>query len=754
MLCRRSYSSSNRRRIANHIRLDADTAAFVDEIFFVIRSKSYLPGYSIPKSETRSPPFTAPLGPSGAYGQLGGRGGFNGAGQQSRKRSYNDRQEEGNGGDAHYNHGDRQMKHPRMGGARGGRSDSFSGRGGRGGRPAHQNSGLPGIPSPAAMGFPGLLPPPPAMPFDPNDPVAAMLAMQQAMGFPPLPGMPLPPQAGSPTGFPPFPAQNSPASSVPPKQRINARCRDYDTKGFCTRGNACPFEHGTDLIVVPGQQEGTIIRTHLVNLADDSTEYDPKNSVMLDIQRSPSDTNGHTTFDSQRGNDRGRGRGRGRGDRGGPINTYTPRRNRADFSYAGPINDRFITTIVVEQIPEEKFDEQSVRDFFGDFGEIKEVTMQAYKRLALVKYTDWASAKRAYDSPKVIFDNRFVKVYWYKPDSLPTPPANGLSKPNSPTVSKPEEPTFDREKFERDALAAQKKLEEKKALLKDTEAKRQALERQKEDLARKQAEETRKLREKLAAKEAKPGDTSPRAENDVAQNGTHGDGKTSAMTEMLRAQLATLEAEAKSLGIDPATTTEDPAWVGRGRGRGRGRGSYRGWEGFAGRGGEVGGSARGGGYRGRGSAGFRGGGAYNLDNRPRKVAVTVVGTDAGWDARRDEGLRQWLLVSFFLSFLPFLSFPLPLLSPHHPSSTIHALCSQTPLLNPLPHPRKFQAKTHSLPHPGRRRIHKHRAAPGPPGRRADRLLQGSLHRGAVHVRRQGYPGCGEGRARVGEWVFG
>ncbi|KAI4131520.1 MAG: hypothetical protein LQ347_002945, partial [Umbilicaria vellea] len=534
--------------------LKDNTAAFVDEIFFVINSKAFLPGSSMPKPEARSPPLTAPLGPSGAYGQLGGRGGFNGAGQQSRKRSYNDRQEEGKGADAHYNRGDRQMKQPRVGGARGGRGDIVGGRGSRLGRP-QQSSGLPGIPSPAAMGFPGLLTPPPGMPFDPNDPVAAMLAMQQVMGFPPLPGMPLPPQAGSPTGFPPFPGQNSPASSAPPKQKIHARCRDYDTKGFCARGNACPFEHGTDLIVAPGQQE----------------EYDPKNSVMLDIQRSPSDTNGHTTFDNQRGNDRGRGRGRGRGDRGGPINTFAPRRNRADFSYAGHINDRSITTIVVEQIPEEKFDEQSVRDFFGDFGEIKEVTMQAYKRLALVKYSDWASAKRAYDSPKVIFDNRFVKVYWYKPDSLPTPrDTNGLEKADSPAQSKPDSPAFDREKFERDALAAQKKLEEKKALLAATESQRRALERQKEELARKQAVETQKLRDKLAAKAGK---SSPATE--AGENGTNGsssgggggggDGKPSAMTELLRAQLATLEAEAKSLGIDPSTTDDAASWSTRGR---------------------------------------------------------------------------------------------------------------------------------------------------------------------------------------------
>ena len=31
---------------------------------------------------------------------------------------------------------------------------------------------------------------------------------------------------------------------MPLKNRINVRCRDFDTKGFCERGNRCPFDHG------------------------------------------------------------------------------------------------------------------------------------------------------------------------------------------------------------------------------------------------------------------------------------------------------------------------------------------------------------------------------------------------------------------------------------------------------------------------------------------------------------------------------
>ena len=247
--------------------------------------------------------------------------------------------------------------------------------------------------------------------------------------------------------------------------------------------------------------------------------------------------------------------------------------NRAEFSQAGPNHDRSITTIVVEQIPEEKFDDQSVRDFFSEFGGIEEITMQPYKRLALVKYDDYMAARRAYESPKVIFDNRFVKVYWYKPGGIPITPATAKGAASSPSTSKEEEQPFDRAKFERDAVAAQKKLEEKKVQMKDVEAKRQALEKQREELAQKQAEEKRKLLEKLTAKGIAPNGDIPMTDATNGSNGTDDD-KVSAHTKALREKVAELEAEAKSLGLESALS--DTPYQYRGRGRGRGRGSYRG----------------------------------------------------------------------------------------------------------------------------------------------------------------------------------
>jgi hypothetical protein len=323
---------------------------------------------------------------------------------------------------------------------------------------------------------------------------------------------------------------------------------------------------------------------------------------------------------------RGQGvvRGRRSTDRG---RTSSRAKNRAEFSMAGPNQDRAITTIVVEQIPEENFEEQQVRDFFSAFGNIEEITMKPYKRLALVKYDNYYSARAAYDSPKVIFDNRFVKVYWFNPQTAEQP----TEKKSIPTAKKSEEPAFDKEKFQRDSEVAQKKHEARQALKQETESKRAALGAKQQEIAQKREEEIKRMKEKLAAK----GQSLP---DDMDIDKLNKSEKASANTEKLLAQLKALEDEAKSLGLDPEPWNSDR---GRGRGRGRGRASYRGWNGYSARGGYD--PSRGN-HRGRGTGSYRGtvlaGGAYNLDNRPKTVQVEGV----YFDDSKDESLKQFLFV--------------------------------------------------------------------------------------------------------------
>ena len=227
-----------------------DTATFVDEVLLAIHSKSYIPGYVPPVASTLPSPgfdasssiFNAPTGPSNAYGSQGARN--NGGSQQSRKRTYNETHDgRGGYGDFH-GRGDRQMKHMRRGDMGGGRGGGFQGR--MDYQPPVSTPGLSSLP-PFSANMTGVGNQPSSMPLDFNDPIAAMLAMQ-ALGFPSMPPLP---QASPPLSQG---GDSSWSRSNPPmKSKINARCRDYDTKGYCTRGNACPFNHGENPIMVPGQ---------------------------------------------------------------------------------------------------------------------------------------------------------------------------------------------------------------------------------------------------------------------------------------------------------------------------------------------------------------------------------------------------------------------------------------------------------------------------------------------------------------------
>ncbi|KAL3495967.1 hypothetical protein BJX62DRAFT_145852 [Aspergillus germanicus] len=563
------------------------TNEFVDELFATFASKQGPPSAPNPAVQLQTPqgagsapqipvPSKPPSGPlHGSYVPPAyAEGSFN----SNRKRTYNDGFSGENDREDVVHQ--RTFKTPRRG--RGG------GRGDWMGRDGHAPSGLPGqFPHPPAGGFPVM---PPAFPgFDQNDPMAAMMALQ-SMGFPQMPGMPpmpMPPGGGAP-------GQQGEQMGA----KSTEKCPFYETQGICYLGAACPYQHD----IVPGSSR--------------PDEYDPKSSnIVSDFQRRSSEA-------PTRGNDRGRGRGRGRGgDRGGFAN----RSRRSEFSSAGPSDDPTVKTIVVEQIPDDKLDDFSVREFFSQFGEIADVTLQPHKKLALITYGDHAAAKAAWSSPKVIFDNRFVKVYWHKPKGERNPD----QRPGYNDTREESQP-FNQEEFERQQEEAQKAHEEKLKRRQETEEAKQALEKQREELLKKQEEEKQRLLQKIGA--ATSSSASPNGTG--AQTPT--DENASEQTKQLRAQLAALEAEAKSLGLDPNNSSDtNQSYRGRGRGghfggrggyppRGRGydpsyRGSYRG---------------RGGGFPARGR-----GGVLRLDNRPKRVAVSGIKPNS----EQDEAFRQFLI---------------------------------------------------------------------------------------------------------------
>ncbi|PWY89502.1 hypothetical protein BO94DRAFT_514903 [Aspergillus sclerotioniger CBS 115572] len=564
------------------------TVQFVDELFTTFAPKPQ-PVQATPYAQVQSSlshdgpapgsasqqsqSFAPPSGPSnGPYGpSMGGipqtqteHSNFN------RKRSFH----EGFQGDQERDDAPHQRtyKTPRRGrgGARGDWMGRDGGRAGPGG-PGQFHPGAAGFPV-MPHGFPG---------FDQNDPMGAMMALQ-TMGFPQMPGMP-------PMPMPP--AGAGPGQQPDKLPKSSERCPFYETQGICYLGATCPYQHD----VMPGISK--------------NDEYDPKSSNLItDFQR--------RTDPPMRGSERGRGRGRG-GDRGG----FGGRGRRSEFSAAGPNEDTSIATIVVEQIPDDKLDDANIREFFSQYGEIEEISLQTHRRLALITYDSHAAAKRAWSSPKVIFDNRFVKVYWHRPKG----DRNGDQRP--PADAMDEGPAFNREEFERQQEEAQRAHEEKLKKRKETEEAKAALERQRDELLKKQQEEKLRLMQKLGAKDTSDGSASA----SPADEGQSQD-DVSDQTRTLRAQLAALEAEAKSLGIDP-NGSGGSQYAYRGRGRG-----FPGRGGFPPRGRGYDPSYRGG-YRGRGGMARGRGGVLRLDNRPRRVAISGV----EFNSEKDEALRQFLI---------------------------------------------------------------------------------------------------------------
>ncbi|KAK0934469.1 hypothetical protein LTR29_013939 [Friedmanniomyces endolithicus] len=541
--------------------------SFVDDVFQALATKSYDP--SRPQFKPTAPIYEPPRRTSSELPSLP---------NESRKRSYQewDADPGQNGQNQPLGAVDRSLKHPRRGGrgweSRGAGQITQPVRGGYGAPQLYAQQvpplQLPSMPTPP-LGMP---------PLDPNNPLAALFAMGQAMGF-----MPSAPGVGARFATP---------GHIAPQ--IGRRCRDYDQKGYCMRGGSCPYEHDDNAFVVPPQ----------------SDEYDPTNAAMFDITPNPA-----AYLDTPRSNGRGNGSARGRVESG----AYGGGRpQRAHFSMTGANHNQSIRSIVVEQIPEEHFDEQSVRAFFGDFGNVESVTMQPYKRLAVVQFASHDSAKAAYKSPKSVFENRFVKVYWYKSDSLPHPTEFHPSvEQDRDANGRVDEPLFDLEEVIARQAEAQRKHDEAKRQREEAQKRRQELD---EKLAAVNLER-QKAADALAKRTGKG--ATPAGGNDDEDE----------QTKFLKAKLAELQNEAWSLGIDPDSDDPVPyahAYTPRGRGGYRGRFSSRG---------------RGhhpvmyrGGYGGA-RGGFNGGRAtMSLDNRPKTVNVTF--PDGHY---QEETLRQYLM---------------------------------------------------------------------------------------------------------------
>ncbi|GMS88985.1 hypothetical protein PENTCL1PPCAC_11160, partial [Pristionchus entomophagus] len=255
--------------------------------------------------------------------------------------------------------------------------------------------------------------------------------------------------------------------------RRKKRCRDFDEQGVCLRGEACPYDHGLDPVVVenaalaamglkgPG---GVTNATYSVpppgynpmptnpappgvdtvgynpeapglGMGDFSVPpppipvpggwrqtnpyamqpqmgYEPSGSIPVDPH-----SVGAPMMGGMGGVMRGRGRGRGRGGyhpygRGGGVHGGGGEDGSPKEVLAAPVAAR---TLIIKKIPAELNNISKLNEHFEQFGSITNMQVH-YERqpdTALITFSSRFEAMKAYKNPEPIFSNRFIRVFWY-----------------------------------------------------------------------------------------------------------------------------------------------------------------------------------------------------------------------------------------------------------------------------------------------------------------------------------------------------
>merc|ERR1719347_913653 len=189
------------------------------------------------------------------------------------------------------------------------------------------------------------------------------------------------------------------------------RCRDYDEKGFCLRGDLCKFDHGTDAVVLEdsvknvGYQPGGQTEPYIPGLPLGGIPFPPP---VLSVPppgynhargKRPHDGGFDPPakrFEYPRGS-RGRGRGRGWGGRGGRGGS---------------------TMLAVRNIPGELNTITHLNGHFSRYGNLVNIQVQfeGDPGSALITFSNLEEASAAYTTSEAVMNNRFIKVFWHHMD--------------------------------------------------------------------------------------------------------------------------------------------------------------------------------------------------------------------------------------------------------------------------------------------------------------------------------------------------
>ncbi|KAG5520200.1 hypothetical protein PMAC_001277 [Pneumocystis sp. 'macacae'] len=288
------------------------------------------------------------------------------------------------------------------------------------------------------------------------------------------------------------------------------RCKDYEERGYCMRGDMCPYDHGIDHIVIDGQY---------------SDAYDPTQSILTNYSMGTMQSK--SIYKGLARNNKERFRNHKR-------NNF--------YSIQGPNYDKTITTLIIENVPTNDLNEENIHQFFKKFGEISKITVEKDNHRAILKFKDWKSANKAWSSSAPIFNNRFVKLFWKMPEINNKKELQENNQFSSNTFQKLVIDGFSKDEFMEKIEIKQKEHEEREQKRKENAKAREILQK-KEELIQKQLQEKRNLIALMSKNKNIPESSQEKSYNTDESSST-------LSKKALEIQLAALKAEADNLGIN------------------------------------------------------------------------------------------------------------------------------------------------------------------------------------------------------------
>lgn len=168
------------------------------------------------------------------------------------------------------------------------------------------------------------------------------------------------------------------------------KCPDFEENGFCVKGDYCPFDHGSNPVVLENNSK-------INNENDFDFIENKRKKINNQSSYNPEEPNiGNYSF-------------RNRVVR----NNRNSVQNRNNRKQPKPTNS---TMIELKRIPNECNNILKIGEYFNKFGTVLNVKIRHNDdSSALVEFSDHKEAKNALASTDAVMGNRFIRMYWYNP---------------------------------------------------------------------------------------------------------------------------------------------------------------------------------------------------------------------------------------------------------------------------------------------------------------------------------------------------